>query len=121
MNNTISLGRSYYYDPEDKVLFRINIDEKKHLMWEPPFKGTPCFNKSIYDQYKDKAKTIGARSDKHKWSMPIELFEEKKKLVKYIDEQYGCDNFFWIIESLGDKSVPKEPEPQNRPILGINI
>ena len=93
------LGKNYYIDTEKKILYRLGLKESKHLMWK--YGGIPFFNAKIVDEWKDKITHIGAKTDKHKFVVPIKIFwEDLKEHNNKGEIQISCDKFFWEITNL---------------------
>ena len=87
----------YHLDKEKGVLFR-EVLTNKHLLWKPPFNGTPCIRKAVWDNYKDNpdVQWIGAKMvDGSKFRISKKLFNEHKKLIKFAEPQYGVEEYWW--------------------------
>ena len=87
------IWRDLYIDEEKRILFRQNMNESKHFMWQ--FGGVPMINANYYNQYKDKIDHIGFKTDKGKYVVKKDLFEEYKQVYHNGDEdQYYVDKFY---------------------------
>ena len=92
--------RDLYLDRSQSLLFRKDMIEKKHLMWQ--FGGTPCINAKMYDKYD--TEYLGFKTDKRRFTISRELFDEHKKVYMNGNEkQYYCDKFFYKIDELNEK------------------
>ena len=84
---------NYHYNPEYKVLYR-ELDDKKHLLWRPPFSGTPAFNAEIYNSFKNQINWLGYKLDGKRYICRAQEFELYKEEVNE-GLQYALDAFFW--------------------------
>lgn len=89
------ISKNYFYNSDTKSLYRI-ISDNKHLLWRPEYAGVACFNKALYEEYKDRCEKIGwivriEGKPFYRYSMPIwgECgFNAWKILLEDVEPQY---------------------------------
>ena len=83
----------HHYNPEYRVLYR-ELDNKKHLLWIPPFSGTTAFNADVYNSLKNQINWLGYKLDGKRYICRAQEFELYKEEVNE-GLQYALDAFFW--------------------------
>jgi len=76
------------------------VDERSHLMWQPPYSGSPCIDAQTWDTYKDKVVGIKIKTEKRLFKVSKDTFEKHKELIDYgFGQQYGIPRKFWVVKN----------------------
>jgi len=88
------LQYSYIYNSEKSLVYK--IEKEKNLYWSKG--GVPLINKEIFDEYKDKVRFFGVRTQKRRMWFDIKNLKEVEPEViqhKNFEKQIYLDAFWW--------------------------
>jgi len=105
------------YFLKDGTLLKENIKEDKHLIWRPPFNGSPAIDADkVWDKYKDSILQIAIKTNKNKtFTISKDDFDRYKQIIFYkkTERQYIVERIRWKIETQVEVEVEeKEPVPK---------